>query len=102
MPELLSREFRIDADHPAFKGHFPDEPIVPGVILLEKVRYTVLEFKPGYRIKAFPSAKFHHPLYPDQSFTVTLSETENDVLRFVCSRGDLTLASGSLIVEHAD
>ncbi len=102
MPETVSREFRIDARHPCFDGHFPGDPVVPGVILLDLVRVTVREWKPGFRINAFATAKFHHPLYPDESFTITL--TGNGILsfRFICCRGDQKLASGSLTVENVD
>ncbi|MCI0653647.1 MAG: hypothetical protein L0Y38_06395 [Methylococcaceae bacterium] len=102
MPESVRRQFRIDAKHPCLDGHFPDEPIVPGVILLDLIRVAVREWKPESRIKAFSTAKFHHPLHPDEPFTVTLTESGNSSLRFVCYRGDQKLASGSLTLEKRD
>ena len=33
-------EFDIPLDHPFFKGHFPQEPIFPGVIILEFLAQT--------------------------------------------------------------
>ena len=29
--------FTIPADHPALPGHFPGQPIVPGVVVLDRV-----------------------------------------------------------------
>jgi 3-hydroxymyristoyl/3-hydroxydecanoyl-(acyl carrier protein) dehydratase len=102
LPESVCRHFRIDADHPCLDGHFPGRPVVPGVILLDLVRLTIREWKPETRIKSFSAAKFHHPLGPDEPFTVTLTETGLLSLRFVCCRGDQKLASGSLTLEKRD
>ena len=35
-------QFSIPADHPSLPGHFPGQPIVPGVVVLERVLEAVL------------------------------------------------------------
>lgn len=35
--EAITRPLHIDAEHPAFDGHFPGHPILPGVALLAEV-----------------------------------------------------------------
>lgn len=102
MPESRSRRFRIDAEHPCTDGHFPDEPIVPGVMLLDYVRISVKDWKPGLRIKGFSSAKFHRPFYLGETFEVTLTETGDFSVSFVCHQGDLKLASGFMTLEERD
>jgi len=37
MTDAVSRQVEIAADHPAFDGHFPGQPLLPGVAILAEV-----------------------------------------------------------------
>ena len=39
--DIFLQPLRIDANHPAFAGHFPGRPIVPGVVLLDQVLIAI-------------------------------------------------------------
>ena len=39
---VASREVAIGVDHPAFDGHFPGQPVLPGVALLAEVLEAAL------------------------------------------------------------
>jgi 3-hydroxymyristoyl/3-hydroxydecanoyl-(acyl carrier protein) dehydratase len=39
---VASRQVEIAADHPAFDGHFPGQPVLPGVALLAEVLEAAL------------------------------------------------------------
>lgn len=57
----------ISADHPSLPGHFPGQPVVPGVVLLERL----IEIAQGIvgaplRVTGIPQVKFLAPLLPDE------------------------------------
>ena len=40
--DLLPKfKIRLDADHPIFKGHFPGQPVLPGVLILKIITSCV-------------------------------------------------------------
>jgi 3-hydroxymyristoyl/3-hydroxydecanoyl-(acyl carrier protein) dehydratase len=56
---------RIAATHPALPGHFPGNPIVPGVVLLDRVA-AAIERARGLRLAKIASVKFLAPLKPEE------------------------------------
>ncbi len=94
MSNHISREYVIAADHPCLAGHFPGDPVVPGVVLLDTLRTLLLQWQPQLYITAIPQAKFHHPLRPGEPFTIILEQRSPTRIRFECLRGADKLASG--------
>jgi 3-hydroxyacyl-[acyl-carrier-protein] dehydratase len=58
---------RFPASHPAFAGHFPGAPMVPGALLLAAALEALGTGGPGTRIA---SAKFLSPVAPDETVDV--------------------------------
>lgn len=88
-------EFIITADHPALPGHFPGQPIVPGVVIVDQV-IALLADTQGLQASGIRKLKFLKPLLPGQPVSVTFAEPKNGRVRFRCeSDGDL-LAEGNL------
>ena len=78
-------DLRIDIplDHPAFAGHFPGHPVLPGVLLLSFVMQA-LAARPllADRLGATPrfdNAKFLHPVGPGAQLRVALREQGSGV-----------------------
>jgi 3-hydroxymyristoyl/3-hydroxydecanoyl-(acyl carrier protein) dehydratase len=87
----------INATHPALPGHFPGQPLVPGVVLLEQVALALRAWR-GQRLARVVEAKFLAPLLPDETAVVRLTPADARV-RFEIRRDDILLARG--IVEGA-
>jgi len=67
--------FVIEAGHPSLPGHFPGNPVVPGVVLLDRVA-AVLEAAMGGVIARIGAVKFLAPLRPGE--TAALHVTHAD------------------------
>jgi len=80
-------------------GHFPDNPIVPGVILLDYTQCLLNYWKPAFRITGVPQAKFHQPLYPEQNFSIQLTGKTALSIKFECFTAEFKLAYGMLTIE---
>jgi 3-hydroxymyristoyl/3-hydroxydecanoyl-(acyl carrier protein) dehydratase len=85
----------IPADHPCLPGHFPDHPIVPGTLMLERVIDCLSERYAVRQVCEVVSAKFLAPLEPEQAFTIHFDE-RGDAANFECRQGETILACGKL------
>lgn len=94
MNDRWRETFRISASHPSLPGHFPCRPIVPAVVLLDRVA-AALECWRGQQITALPQVKFVAPLLPDETAELML-EGIGLRLRFRIMRGDTLIASGEI------
>jgi 3-hydroxymyristoyl/3-hydroxydecanoyl-(acyl carrier protein) dehydratase len=89
----VSDEF--SAAHPAFPGHFPGNPIVPGALLLARVaRAATAAFGAG--IGGVPAVKFLAPLRPGERFEVEFDAPARAAVKFRVLRGETLIAAGSL------
>ncbi|GAA0682997.1 hydroxymyristoyl-ACP dehydratase [Dyella sp. LX-66] len=90
---------RIDPTHPSLPGHFPGQPLVPGVVLLQAVADALRAWR-GQRLARIAEAKFMAPLLPGEEAELLLSESGARV-RFELRRGELLLARGAIEGEAA-
>ena len=90
----------IGAEHPSLPGHFPGRPVVPGVLILDRVRALLAAEFPLLRVQRLIQVKFLRPLLPEQSAIIhwqseSTSETERRV-KFRLEDDQGILASGDL------
>ena len=97
-PLVHTAALAIAADHPAFAGHFPGRPLLPGVALLSEVLEAVLA-EPGLAASVGPAprlsaVKFLAPIGPGAALTIRFGATAT-ALRFEVADGTRLVASGA-------
>lgn len=95
----MTYSFTIQTSHPSLKGHFPKNPIVPGVVILDEVINIVKTLKPELTIISMPMVKFVHPLLAKQQVTVEIIEKSKNKISFNCSHDEIKLVTGQLILK---
>lgn len=89
----------IAADHPAFAGHFPGLPIVPGVVLLDEVLHF-LEHEQGMVAAQISQAKFLSPVRPGEIVELRYESGNEGNLRFYLTSADRQIATGVVRVKE--
>lgn len=87
----------VSTDHPALPGHFPGHPIVPGVVILDRL-VADLATRTGARAVGVKRMKFTRPLAPGEEFVVEWGEPQKGGVRFSVKVGAEMLASGQFAI----
>ncbi|HXQ31953.1 MAG TPA: hypothetical protein VN790_08335 [Steroidobacteraceae bacterium] len=95
-------EIHIPVDHPAFAGHFPGTPIVPGVVLLDETLLAIAALGGVSADRcAISSVKFRSVVRPGEAVTLRFEFVGPNSIRFELRSVDRPVASGALTVESA-
>lgn len=85
------RVITIPPDHPAFAGHFPGHPVLPGVVLLALVMEALGD--KACTAARIDNAKFLSPVLPGATLTLALTE-QGRGFAFELRQGDTPVARG--------
>lgn len=90
-------QWQVPLDHPAFAGHFPGRPIVPGVVLLDRVLWLAQSLgNPQPDQWTVSQAKFLRPCGPGDVLTFDLGPGQRGGYTFSVRCGDSDVAIGQL------
>ncbi len=95
-PSMHSR-IEVPRDHPAFAGHFPTFPVLPGAVLLDEA-LQVIQRERGIDLAGWhvASVKFLALVRPGDDLHMEHSAGEKGTIRFSLRTAERTVASGSL------
>lgn len=97
---MLAAEKKFSLGHPAARGHFPGNPIIPGAVLLSEALRAI---ESCLRIKLSPgrlaSAKFLHPVRPGDHVRIEFSDSAAGAITFTCTAGSVTVLTGVVKCE---
>lgn len=88
----------VPVDHPAFAGHFPGTPILPGVVLLDTALNTIT-MATGIALDncEISSVKFLSPASPGDELLIQHTLLTSGTIRFDIMAGMRKIASGSIV-----
>jgi 3-hydroxymyristoyl/3-hydroxydecanoyl-(acyl carrier protein) dehydratase len=108
-PGSLITEFRIGEDSLWFAGHFPDEPILPGVAILSMVAEMIRHFEGNpqrkTRITGLKRVRFRLPVKPHDTVSMELTCEKADRVtsyRFQACVKEEIACTGVVLCEQAD
>jgi len=97
---LMNTTLTIDPSHPSLAGHFPGNPIVPGVVLLGEILARIVPLLTGSLVlSTVPVVKFHSPLRPNEIVQLTADFLPNHLVTFSCHVGSRRIASGQFTFQ---
>ncbi|MFH2130718.1 MAG: hypothetical protein ABIK68_10130 [bacterium] len=86
---------RLNPDHPVFQGHFPGNPVTPGVCLIQMLKEIVSDhLQQGVLLTEARQIKFLNILVPDRTVELDLEMT--------LEPSGSTGVSVKAIISHAD
>ncbi len=91
----------VPAAHPAMPGHFPGEPIVPGVLLIDHVLTELLRLT-GMELILLKHVKFSSVLLPDEPVHV-VCDVDGEQATFLASSTQIIknkiFANGKILMQ---
>jgi len=92
----------IPAEHPAYTGHFPGQPILPGVVLLDAALHALAKVRGNPAASGqIKSAKFLSPVLPGEPLMLHYTASAEGAFRFEIRSTARVVASGAVAFTQA-
>jgi len=87
----MKQNLAIAKDHPAYEGHFPGHPLLPGVVLVAEAMAAL-----GASHWTVVSAKFLSPVEPGMALTLAHAAKDSHTIDFEIASPRGIVATGTL------
>ena len=102
-PNEIIMEAEVNPDSPWFSGHFPSEPILPGIAQLEMALDAIKRLnQESLRISGVKRVRFKQVIRPDDKLKIAVAPHKKDALSYffrIMVNGEL-VSNGILMVEE--
>ena len=98
--DAVMADIVVPATHPSLSGHFPGNPVVPAVVLLDEI-LAAIRTRGDFELRSIPSAKFLLPVRPDERIALSVHFTADSTLwraRFQGLRDSALVFEGSFVI----
>ncbi|MFQ6371999.1 thioester dehydrase [Shewanella sp. YIC-542] len=93
-----SWQLQVAADYPAFAGHFPEHPVLPGVVQLDwAIRFGSEHFGYDGAVAQLEVLKFQQLIRPGMEVTLRIEQLASGKLQFSLSCDTQRFASGRIV-----
>lgn len=89
----------VPCDSPCFDGHFPDNPITPGAVLLGYA--AAMADEAGFALTGIRRMKFLRPLGPGEPFSISISRAPKSS-KIVWDADGEPIATAQVVLEQID
>jgi 3-hydroxyacyl-[acyl-carrier-protein] dehydratase len=95
----METSLAISPQHPAFPGHFPTAPILPGVVLLDEALYTIAQAGgPAAERCTLAWVKFRAVVRPGEALTLQHQSRADGSILFAIRCTDQVVADGLMTI----
>jgi len=88
----ITSHIELNPKHPVFGGHFPGQPILPGVYMLDMIKESLI--KAGHTVNILSNnlnIKYLHPVNPNENVHLNLEiEIFNEADKLITAKSSLS------------